>query len=313
MKVFYPAVLAAILVSDGHAAKPQLHMPNVRGNGNGNGNANGNGNGNSGRTAADDSAIAGIQGTYAVALNEGVGEVYALGVVDYDGSGELSGSLLFNIPTNGDSTDRTFFTTPVTGTYSEGEDGMGDQSWTYEQTPIGEVDSDILLQVAEYQGSSAIKVNAYSTNVSRFLPGGALVRYQMVARPSAGFDVSSLTGSYSVNFYSTGPLGSLNGLGQLNFGGDGNVEGMVTINDPSREGNDEERSLFPSPVDGTYSINDDGFGDLTITNRNIDVTFNIHLLIAEVDAGNVKSVFGTFVQTGPLTGGPFTIELTSLN
>jgi len=281
-------------------------------NGNANGNANGNGNGNSGRTA-DDSATRNIQGTYAVALNEGVGEVYAIGVVNYDDSGALSGSLLFNIPADDSAAPpREFFTTPVTGTYSEGEDGMGDQSWTYKETPIGAVGSDVLLQVAEYEGSSATKVNAYSTNVSRFLPGGALVRYQMVARPSAGFSNGSLTGTYFANASSIGPGGSLNILGQLTFGGDGNAEGLITINGtPVGElvGGDV-RFLIESGVAGTYSVNDDGTGDLLLTNQALGIIITVQIVIAEVAGGNVKSVIGTFVETSPLTGGPVFIEFT---
>jgi len=200
-----------------------------------------------------------ISGTYAMVLETGANVVSALGVVDYDGDGHLSGSIRFNEVDEDNSPERLLTTRDITGTYSLESPGLGNQTFFLDGNADLAVPAGLLVTKAE--GTNVHSLEGNFLFPSYTVPG-ALVRFTMTQRVS-NFHTNSLNGNYAFQIVGGANMGY--GSGFINFDGvegAGTFTGRLLGNAPEDE---HERLLFETALTGTYEVEHHGFTTMQIT------------------------------------------------
>jgi len=237
-----------------------------------------------------------ISGTYAVVLETGANLVSALGVVDYDGDGHLSGSMRFNELDEENSPDRLLTISDITGTYSLESPGLGNQELVFDGNADSTVPAGLLVTKAE--GTNVHSLDGNFLVPSDTVPG-ALTRFTMTQRVS-NFHTNSLNGNYALQIIGGANMG--HGWGFINFDG---VEGAGTFTGQLR-GNapesDSERFLFETALTGTYEVEHHGFTTMQISFADFPdfPVFPSTALIVHANGSQGLSLRGNFEIPSPI-------------
>mmetsp|Transcript_19859 Transcript_19859/g.31214 ORF Transcript_19859/g.31214 Transcript_19859/m.31214 type:complete len:327 (-) Transcript_19859:200-1180(-) len=237
-----------------------------------------------------------ISGTYAMVLETGANLVSALGVVDYDGDGHLSGSIRFNELDEDNSPDRFLTTSDITGTYSLESPGLGNQEIVFDGNADSAVPAGLLVTKAE--GTNVHSLDGNFLVPSEAVPG-ALTRFTMTQRVS-NFHTNSLNGNYAFQIIGGANMGY--GFGFINFDGvegDGTFTGQMRGNAPA---SDSERFLFETALTGTYEVEHHGFTTLQLTFADFPEfpVFPITALIVHANGSQGLSLRGNFEIPSPV-------------
>lgn len=257
----------------------------------------------------EDMSNASISGTWAVVESTGSREGSALGIIEFDGSGNLEGALNVNYPNPEEvaTAGRSTFTTQIHGHYEVFDNGLGHIDWTYDEVPEefgDELNFGIHLLTERRQGSTALQVAGNYEQPSPFVPSG-LVRFQMTPRPFTGFDLNSLSGVYALVLTGTDMAGIAFGL--ITFDGEGGLTGFLNGNGPDDA---SQRNLFETGIVGSYSVEHHGFGSIQWTFVDQDFDFDINFLITEATSPRAEKVNMQFNVPSPLVPGLVTTVLT---
>jgi len=267
----------------------------------------------SGKSSKSDTSLdtSSISGTYAVVLETGANLVSALGVIDYDGAGNLSGSMRFNEVDQENSPARLLTTSDITGTYSLDSPGLGTQElWagnpgacllgTQELIFDGNEDSAV---PAGLLVTSAEGTNVHSLDGSFLVPSdavpGALNRFTMTQRVS-NFHTNSLNGNYAFQIIGGATMGY--GYGFINFDGvegDGSFTGLMRGNAPQ---DNSTRFLFETALTGTYEVEHHGFTTLQLSFADFPTfpVFPLQALIVDANGPQGLSLRGNFEIPSPV-------------
>lgn len=199
-------------------------------------------------------------GTYAdhVAAN--------LGVVAFDGLGTAEGSILVNQP--GVNGSREIVNVTVEGTYSVNANGTGTIQFvvTFPDGRTADVTEDFVITRSERRGRSLLATSIFEAQrqPSVVISGTVFVVHTLTRLPDApagqGYSLASLSGDYSVVGNYTGHLASVHGV--LSFDGRGTFAGSAVANQPGPNGS---RTIVDVTLGGTYSVNADGTGTMSVT------------------------------------------------
>lgn len=282
---------------------------------------------------------ASIQGTYAAyspaevrtSINGSI-----LSLAEFDGQGNWASSILRN--TEASDRERGLESLASFGSYSLNSNGMGSAISLTQAVDgtISEAGFDFVVTQVEERGGVRLVTAFY-----------ALPRLSSTGKPSgvifkrlidqASFDNGSLQGTYALTYF-VGANESA-GLGMLTFDGDGALNGQLLANTASPpsspsslqnfscvfpcligEGEEEERHINESLVGGTFSVEPDGSGTLTIqlvsSGEPVSETI-FDLLILQAQSAGADSLATEFIalQQGPEgdSGGLLTFILTRVS
>ena len=246
----------------------------------------------------DGIAVASVQGTYAIAVtgHGGDGLFAALGRLEFDGRGTVSGSLTENRP--GDRYgDRTVVTVPYRAMYTVDANGIG--ATTLPDT--GEQDSIFSIRQMGVANASRmarelsfvfqrldVATGTLKTGIGTRLPDGA------------EFNNGSLRGRYVGASVSRGGQATAAGFGVLTYDGNGGFSESNVANIQGQSFRD--RQLITRSDQGTYDVHADGTGavaDGGVVFVITRATLNDGVAIAEEYAFFVRDLM-------PTTGGLFT-------
>ena len=124
------------------------------------------------------------------------------------------------------------------------------------------------------------------------------------ARSVDGFETGSISGTYAV-VLETG-ANEVSALGVIDCDGEGNLLGDIRFNELDEE-NPPARALTTSALSGTYSLESNGLGELTIEGEEFGEAFSLPagILVTEVQGSTAVSVDGNFLvpsgEDGALT------------
>jgi len=191
-----------------------------------------------------------LKGSYGFLIAEwtsssSVSAFNSLGVMTFDGTGNLSGSYTEN-------TAGTVGTATFSGTYSVHSNGTGSVSLT--------VENKFNVTLAFVIDASTKNLQLLQTNCPSGSCGNWVISGTAVAQVSTSFSKASLKGVYGdlTNKWTPDPnqqaqavvgLATFDGAGNVKISGTGNTAGTVTTD----------------TWKGTYSVNSDGTGSFTVT------------------------------------------------
>jgi hypothetical protein len=205
---------------------------------------------------ADGFTAASIKGTYALAVigRGGQGSFAALGLLKFDGRGNVSGSFAENRPANRYG-DRTIVTVPYQATYTIEADGIGatalpgtgeqDSIFSIRQTNTAD-ESRIAQELSVVFERLDVSTGSLKTAVATRLPD------------EAEFNNGSLRGLYVGASISQGGQSAAAGFGMLTYDGNG---GFCESNIANMQGQSfRDRQLVTGFDHGTYAVHADGTG-----------------------------------------------------
>jgi len=213
-------------------------------------------------------------------------------IFDCDGKGVCEGQVRLNLPNPPVAPERITFIGRLDATYTMGADGFGEMSLQlFGDQPQAGPPFPVRLLVTERQGSKASRLSGEFEVPSAFV-ANALTRFEMTARRSGGFDNSSLDGVYALTMLEGSNEASATGV--FTFDAEGGLTGIIKNNDPNLNDGGASRVLSDHPVRGTYSVDDDGFLTMTITNTVTNNTDELTLLVFEATGTRADIVLGGF-------------------
>ena len=241
---------------------------------------------------------ASVQGTYALAVSGhgGEGLFTALGLLNFDGGGSVSGLFTENRPADRYG-DRTVASVPYRAMYTVDANGIGattlpdtgehDSIFSIRQMDTANV-SRMARELAVVFQRLDIATGALKTGIATRLPDGA------------EFDDRSLRGRYVGASISQGGQAAAAGFGVLTYDGNGRFSESNLANVQGQSFRD--RQLVTGSDQGTYTVHADGTGVVAgggvvfVITR---ATLNHGVAIAEEYAFFVRDLM-------PATGGLFT-------
>jgi hypothetical protein len=204
----------------------------------------------------DGLTAASVHGTYALALigRGGLGSFAAIGLLTFDGRGNVSGSFTENRPADRYG-DRTLVTVPYRATYTVDANGIG----TTALSETGEQDSIFSIRQTDTADGSRI-AQELSVVFQRLDVSTGSLKIAVATRlpDGAEFDNGSLRGRYVGASISQGGQAAAAGFGVLTYDGNG---GFSESNIANIQGQSfRDRQVITGTDQGTYVVNPDGTG-----------------------------------------------------
>ena len=213
-----------------------------------------------------DYSLTSLSGSYAFVGTYGDHVAANLGVVVFDGLGSAEGSILVNQP--GVNGSREIVNVTVDATYSVNPNGTGTIEFvvTFPDGHTAEVTEDFVITVSERRGRTLLATSIFEAQQqpSVVISGTVFVVHTLTRLPDdparRGYSQASLSGDYSVVGTYTGHVASV--LGVMSFDGRGTFAGSAVANQPGPNG---PRTIVNITLAGTYSVNADGTGTMSVT------------------------------------------------
>jgi hypothetical protein len=171
-----------------------------------------------------------------------------LGLMNFNGSGQVNGSYTFEEGSVGNGSPATFPGT-FTGTYSSSPDGTGTVSIMLSNP------QDVSLSLAMVTDNNGLQLVVTGCTGSICNLGAAVMSGVGSSGSTTPVTQKSLNGSYGEQDTKVSPTPETN-VGVLTFDGDGNVLHSTTVITPGPV-------LVSTTLLGTYSVNTDGTGAIT--------------------------------------------------
>ena len=220
-------------------------------------------------TVSEQFTNASLAGTYALVGMGRAGQTQtaSIGILSFDGNGNVSGSGIRNSP-------GTAFGTAVLekasfkGTYKVDEDGSGYGSTNMISTMSDgsgrEIQTIFLITKAELVGDVKIAQEVSLMQETLDPVSGSLIMYSATRHPDGGrFSLASFKGTYggpalavAIKFLATAI-----GVGAVNFDGNGGFTAVDIQNLPANLFNERRSVTFDTP-EGRYIVNEDGTGTI---------------------------------------------------
>ena len=176
-----------------------------------------------------------------------------LGVMNFDGAGTVTGPYTYEVDANRPQAAKTTTGTFV-GTYSSNPDGTGSMTMN--------LDSGITVKLAMVTGEAGHSLQLVATDF-QFPPTNCAcnVARVVITGIARAAPAGSLNGSYS---YALNNSPNVNAsVGVATFDGAGNLSNSLTFVGAS-DGNGQAQAPFGLNQPGTYIINSDGTGTITL-------------------------------------------------
>jgi hypothetical protein len=170
-------------------------------------------------------------------------------VLNFDGSGNFSGSGTINLP-GASFGQRIFSEAPFVGTYSVNANGVG--------TTLNGGES--LFVITKSERLNGIKTaTEFALVVKELQPTGNLITATFTRLPDTGtFSVASLRGTYATTVLGQGGYLPEAGIGTITYDGVGGAASTFKQNIPGDAFN--QRQIFEGNTTGTYTVNATGIG-----------------------------------------------------
>jgi hypothetical protein len=173
-----------------------------------------------------------------------------LGVMNFDGAGNVTGPYTYQIGALGDRAAQTI-TGTFTGTYSAKPDGTG--------SVTAALDAGIGFTFAMVTAESGQSLQLVMTNCT-FGSEGCNFFATVTSGIAKAATAASLNGSYAFQFQNTpNPTGT---IGVMSFDGAGNVAMSFISVGPGKDDTSGQAPLSSGTITGTYSSNPDGSGTI---------------------------------------------------
>jgi len=224
-----------------------------------------------------------LQGSYSFLTNKWLSDpthdaVGIVGIMNFNGLGNVSSS--FTVDDSG-----TVYTGTAAGTYSVASDGTGNVKMTY---PDGSSITLFIVLNAAGKGFQAVQIDC---SPSPACTSNDVYTATAVKMGASWFSNASLKGNFEwmfVNWTSSQFHTAVGVVGRLTFDGVSKVKGSIT----GKEGWDVGSLNFA----GTYSVNSDGSGSMTMTDE-YNESFIFSFVINSATATSVGKGF-QFMLTG---------------
>ena len=213
-----------------------------------------------------DYSLASLDGSYAFVGTYADNVAANLGVIAFDGLGSAKGSVLVNQPRVDGS--RIIVNVTVAGTYSVNPNGTGTIQFmvTFADGHTSDVTEDFVVTKAEKRGRMSLATSIFEAQEqpSVVISGKVFVVHTLTKLPDASarqdYSLASLSGDYGVVGNYAAHVASV--LGVVSFDGLGTFTGSTTANEPGPNGS---RTIVKVTLSGTYSVNADGTGTMSVT------------------------------------------------
>jgi hypothetical protein len=190
-----------------------------------------------------------------------------LGIMNFDGAGNVSGPYTLEISASGNQTAQTV-TGTFMGTYSTNPDGTGSVTIS---TDMGLSLSFALVISDSGQSVQLVTTKLIGGDISGTVIGGAARAGQF------GFPL----GSYGFQLNTTPLPGVVNGV--VSFDDAGNAKASFTVVSVGKDPN--QPPVFTGTESGTYTINDDGTGTINLTTASGQPDSPVAFVITDGGAG----------------------------
>ena len=207
---------------------------------------------------ADGFTAASVRGTYALVVvgRGGQAQFAALGLLKFDGRGNVSGSMTENRPADRYG-DRTLVTVPYLATYTVDANGIG--ATTLPET--GEQDSIFSIRQTDTANGSRVAQELSVVFQRVDVSTGSLKTATATRLPDgAEFNNDSLRGRYIGASISQGGQAVAAGFGVLTYDGNGAFSESNIANIQGQSFRD--RQVITGSDQGTYVVNPDGTGTI---------------------------------------------------
>jgi hypothetical protein len=216
---------------------------------------------------------ASLKGTYSflnnlTTANQGTNQFAMVGVLAFDGAGNVTGSF-----TSISSTTPQSGT--LGGTYSVMSNGTGTMTIAF--TPGSTAQFAITLNSTAAKVAHGLQLLQINDTSNEIISGTAVLQ----ATTPATYSVASLKGTLAFQYNprtADGTLAEDGGVGLFTFDGKGNLKGSVTII--------FDGGLFGGPFTATYTVNPNGSGTITgIGNHGLQIAFALNSVISGLAKG----------------------------
>ena len=188
-----------------------------------------------------------------------------LAVLNFDGAGNITGTYTLTRSINFARAAGT-----LTGTYSGNPDGSNTVNLTFD------IGATVTAVMAVTDGGAGLQVLATGGNASKpgqVVSGSGRIQSAQGTMPAGSY-------GFLLNQWPDSANNPQGVLGIVNLDGAGNLTGSATVVAPGQGG-----AAISGTLTGTYSINPDGTGTLTVTVEEFGVTLTLAIVVTDGGSG----------------------------
>jgi hypothetical protein len=252
---------------------------------------------------------ASLKGTHAVAISGqgGYAPTAGVGMLTFDGKGNVSGFQLLNLP-GFSFGERTLVKSCLKGTYTVDKDGFGSGTTKITLPDGSNRETSFVLGIGKAKADRVAEEVFFILQDLEPTTGNLITFITNKLIDEGEFSPASLKGTFSFNGITKGGQIFNAGIGLITFDGKGKYSGADTLNIPGNSF--DQRKITKSPFEGTYQMIEGGIYSAISTPSQSEAIF----LITKAKIVNGIKVAQEYFYIVPsnnleVTGGNFVISI----